>query len=158
MWMAESFKWKFTNFSIHVWFFISTFWPTLILLSTWWTTLFFCTQQILSPAVWCMFALMETTFVSTTSNISLSKGCSLSFPSVSTKLYLTSISKVGSQLYSRKNGEKFVEVCLLTLSTNETPSILLGQSHGLPSRTLTDDFFDAPILSFPFAEDDTPKL
>ena len=35
MWMAESFNWKFTNFSIHLWFYISTFWPTLILLSTW---------------------------------------------------------------------------------------------------------------------------
>ena len=79
-------------------------------------------------------------------------------PSVSTKLYLTSISKVGSQLYSGKNGEKFVEVCLLTLSANKTPSIILGQSHGLPSRTLTNDFFDAPILLFPFVKDDTRKL
>ena len=118
------------------------------------TTVFFCTQQMLSPAaVQCMFALMEIAFVSTTSNVSLSKGCSLSFSSVSTKLYLTSISKVGSQLYSGKNGEKFAEVCLLTLSVNSTRSIILGPSHGM-----TNDFFDAPILLFPFAEDDTPKL
>ena len=66
---------------------------------------------------------------------------------------LTSISKVGSQLYSGKNREKFVEVCLLNLSANRTPSIILGQPHGM-----TTDFFDAPVLSFPFAEDDTPKL
>ena len=117
------------------------------------TTLFFCIQQMLSPAVQYMFTLMEIAFVSTTSNVSLSKGCSLSFPSVSTELYLTSISKVGSQLYSGKSGEKFVEVCLLTLSANRTPSIILGQPYGM-----TNDFFDAPILSFPFAEDDTPKL
>ena len=83
-----------------------------------------------------MFALMEIAFVSTTSNVSLSKGCLLSFPSVLTKLYLTSISKVGSRLYTRKNGEKFVEVCLLTLSANKTASIILNQSHGLPSKTL----------------------
>ena len=25
-------------------------------------------------------------------------------------------------------------------------------------KTLTNDFFDAPILPFPFAEDDKPKL
>ena len=74
-----------------------------------------------------MFALMEIAFVSTTSNISLSKGCSL---------LLTSISKVGSQLYSGKNGEKFVEVCLLTLKANKTASIILGQSHGLPPKNL----------------------
>ena len=91
---------------------------------------------MLSPVVRCMFALMESAFVSTTSNVSLSKGCLLSFPSVLTKLYLTSISKVGSRLYTRKNGEKFVEVCLLTLSANKTPSIILNQSHGLPSKTL----------------------
>ena len=102
-----------------------------------------------------MFALMEIAFVSTILNISLSKGCSLLFSSVSTKLYLTSISKVGSQSYSGKTGEKFVEICLLTLKGNKTPSIILGRSHGLPSRTLTNDFFDAPILPFRFAEDDT---
>ena len=88
-----------------------------------------------------MFALMEIAFVSTTSNVSLSKGCLLSFPSVLTKLYLTSISKVGSRLCTRKNGEKFVEVCLLTLSANKTPLIILNQSHGLPSKTLTNFFF-----------------
>ena len=105
------------------------------------TALFFCTQQMLSPVVRCMLALMEIAFVSTTSIVSLSKGCLLSFPSVLTKLYLTSISKVGSRLYTRKNGEKFVEVCLITLSANKTPSIILNQSHGLPSKTLTKFVF-----------------
>ena len=158
MWMAKSFKWKFTNFSIH---------PSLILQKNFLThvnlvkhlvasiittALFFCTQQMLSPVVRCMLALMEIAFVSTTSIVSLSKGCLLSFPSVLTKLYLTSISKVGSRLCTRKNGEKFVEVCLLTLSANKTPLIILNQSHGLPSKTLTNFFFffDTPILSFPF--------
>ena len=105
------------------------------------TALFFFTQQMLSPVVRCMFALMEIAFVSTTSIFSLPKGCLLSFPSVLTKLYLTSISKVGSRLYTRKNGEKFVEVCLFTLSATKTPSIILNQSHGLPSKTLTNYFF-----------------
>ena len=106
---------------------------------------------MLSPVVRCMFALMEIAFVSTASNVSLSKGCLLSFPSVLTKLYLTSISKVGSRLYTRKNGEKFVEICLFTLSATKTPSIILNQSHGLPSKTLTNFFFfNTPILSFSF--------
>ena len=147
MWMAKSFKWKFTNFSIHPSLILQKHFLTHVNLvkhleaSIITTALFFCTQQMLSPVVRCMLALMEIAFVSTTSIVSLSKGCLLSFPSVLTKLYLTSISKVGSRLYTRKNGEKFVEVCLITLSANKTPSIILNQSHGLPSKTLTKFFF-----------------
>ena len=48
----------------------------------------------LSPAIRCMFAVMEIAVESAASNISLSKGYSLSFPSIST-IYLTSIAKVG---------------------------------------------------------------
>ena len=92
-----------------------------------------------SPAVWCVFALMEIAVVSTASNDSLSKGCSLSFPSIPTKLNLTSIGKLGSRLYIRKNGENFVEVYLLPLCANKTPSITSGQSQGFPSRTFTNE-------------------
>ena len=58
-------------------------------------------------------ALIEITFVSTTSSIS--------FPSISTKLYSTSISKVGSRWYKMKNSESFVELCLLILCPNKDP-------------------------------------
>ena len=84
-----------------------------------------------------MFAVMEIAVESAASNISLSKGYSLSFPSIST-IYLTSIAKVGLWLCIRKNVETFVEVCLLTLCANKTPSIILGQSQGFPSRTFTN--------------------
>ena len=60
--------------------------------------------------------------------------CSLSFPLVPTNLYLTSVGKLGSQLSIRKNEEKYVEVCLVTLCANKTPSIILGQSQKFPSR------------------------
>ena len=82
---------------------------------------------------------MEIAVVSMASNVSLSKGHSLSFPSIPTKLYLTSIGKVGSRLYIKKNGENVVEVCLLTLCANKTPSIILGQSQGFPSRTFINE-------------------
>ena len=86
-----------------------------------------------SPAVWCIFALMETAVISTASNVSLSKG-SLSIPSISTKLYLTSTDRVGSWLYIKKNGENFVDAFLLTICTNKTLSIIFGKSQGSPSR------------------------
>ena len=92
-----------------------------------------------SPAVWCMFALIEFAVVSTASNVYLLKGCSLSFPSIPIKLYLISIGEVGSRLYIRKNGENFVEVCLLTLCANKTPSIILGQWQRFQSRTFTNN-------------------
>ena len=82
---------------------------------------------------------LEIAVKSKASNISLSKGCSPSFPSISTKLYLTLIGKVGSRLYTRKNVEHFFEVRLLILHANKTPSITLGQSQGFPSRTFTNE-------------------
>ena len=65
--------------------------------------------------------LKEIAVVSMISNFSLSKGSSISFPSILSYLYLTSINKVGSRFYVRKNGEHFVEVCLLNLCANKTP-------------------------------------
>ena len=55
----------------------------------------------------------------------------------SCKLYLTSIGKVGTRLYIRKNGENFGKVCLLTLCVNKL--IIFGQSQGLPSRTFNNN-------------------
>ena len=69
---------------------------------------------------------MEIAVVSTASNVSLQKERLLSSPSVPNKLYLTSIGKVSFRLYIRKNGQNFVEVCLLTLCANKTPSIILS--------------------------------
>lgn len=93
-----------------------------------------------SLAVWCTFALMEIKFVSFASRASLSNECALWFTSIPTKLYLTSIDKVGSRLYVRKNGEDFVELCLLILCVNKIISIIFGQSRGLPPRTVTNEF------------------
>ena len=93
-----------------------------------------------STAVWRMFAVMEISVVNTVSKVSLSKGRSLSFPSISTKLCLTSIGKVGPWLYLRKNEENCVEVCLLTLCANIFPSIILGQYQGFPSRIFSNEF------------------
>ena len=60
-----------------------------------------------------MFALMEIAVLRAASNISFSKGCcSLLFPSVSTKLYLTTIGKVCSRRCIRRNGDKLLKcVC-----------------------------------------------
>ena len=87
-----------------------------------------------------MLALMEIAVVTMASNVSLPKGCSLPFPSISNKLYLISIGKVGSRLYTGKNDKNFVEVCLLTLCAKESPSIILSQSQEFTSRTFTNDF------------------
>ena len=56
---------------------------------------------------------------------SLSKGCSLSIPSL-TKAYFISIGKISSRLYNKNNGENFVEICLLTQCANSTSSIMQG--------------------------------
>ena len=58
---------------------------------------------------------------------------------MSTKLYMTSTGKIDSRLYIRKNGENFVEVCLLTQCANKTPLILLGQPQEFPSRTFANE-------------------
>ena len=92
-----------------------------------------------SPAAWCMFALMEIVDVSSASNVSLSKACSLSFSAIPTNLYLTPIGEICSRSNISKNGENFVEVCLLTLCWNKTPLIILGQSLGLPSGNFTNE-------------------
>ena len=107
-----------------------------------------------------MLALMEIAVVSMASNVSLPKRCSLSFPSISNKLCLTSIGKVGSRLYSGKDGKNFVEVCLLTPCANKSPSIILSQSQGFPSRTFTNDFCwsFSVVHKAQLTEDDTPKL
>ena len=105
----------------------------LILLGTWWR----------QPKSRRFFLSRTNVFTScliyVCSNVSfpLLKWYSLSLHSVSAKMYLTSIDKVDSRLY--KNGKNFVEVCLLTLCVNETPSVILGQSRGFPSRTFTND-------------------
>ena len=121
--------------SILLWFFRSTLWFILILLGTWWR----------QPKSRRFFLSRTNVFTScliyVCSNVSfpLLKWYSLSFHSVSAKMYLISIDKVGSRLYIRKNGKNFVEVCLLTLCVNKTPSVILGQSRGFPSRTFTND-------------------
>ena len=66
------------------------------------------------------------------------KGCSFSFPSISTKLYLTSFGKVGTELYIKKKSQNFVEACFLTICANKAPSNILGQSQGFPLRTFTN--------------------
>ena len=81
-----------------------------------------------SPAVGCVFALIEITVVMSASTVSLSKGFSLSLLYISTKLSLILTGKVGYQLCIRKTGENFVEACLLTLCANKTHLIMLGQS------------------------------
>ena len=100
---------------------------------------------------------MGIAVVNTASNLSLLKRCSLSLPSISNKLYLTSTGKVGSRLHTGKNGENFVEVCLLTLCANKT-SIILGQSHGFPSRTFNNDFLMLVFFPSDLTENDKPKF
>ena len=142
---AKKFKWKFTKFSVHPSLFLHKLFLThfnlikhlmaLIVI----TLLFFLSEQMFSPTVWCMFALMETVVVSTVSKVYLSKGCSLLFSSILTNPYLTPIRKICSRSNIRKNVENFVEICLLTLCWNKTPSIILGQSQGLPSGNFTNE-------------------
>ena len=104
-----------------------------------------------------MLAFMEIAVVNTASNLSLLKRCSLSFLSISNKLYLISTGEVGSGLHTGKKGENFVEVCLLTLCANKS-SIILGQSHGFPSRTFTNDFLMLVFFRSYLIENDKPKL
>ena len=59
--------------------------------------------------------------------------------SVPFKLYLMSTGRTGCLLCIRKNGENFVEECLLTLCANKTPSITYGHSDGLAFKAFTRD-------------------
>ena len=97
LWRVKPFRRNFTTFSIHPSLilqkhFLTYFNPVNHLMaSIITTTLLFYTEQILSPAIWCMFALMQIAFVNTVSNVSLPKGCSLLFPSISNKIYILDI-------------------------------------------------------------------
>ena len=147
----------FSFLFILLWFFGSTFWLIWNLLGTWWHRLqlrrcFSCAEKMISPAVWYIFALTEIAVINTESNVSLSKGYSLSFPSMSTKFGRRLVNRF--PIIIKKNGKKFVEVCLLTQCANKPPLIILRQlhrdSHQEPSYSVVHN---AHLI-----ENHTPKL
>ena len=127
---AKLFKWKFTIFSVH---------PTLIFQKHFLTHFNLVRHLVTSIMIRALVFLCRTNvstgslmFICSHWYCSCKQGikrffagrCSLSFTLVPTNLYLTSVGKLGSQLSIRKNEEKYVEVCLVTLCANKTPSII----------------------------------